>query len=760
MSVRNVFTVIAATCILLTVASARAGTSYFTVSSGDYATASNWSSGIPGPGFSGVIGGSASGLSSVATLSSAVGNEPDELRIGSDSYSGALNLNGSASLWAVNLNVGYNSGAGTLSIAAGELDTEGDISIGNSGTGNVIQTGGALKEIDETKKAVIGFAGAGAYNMSGGSFIVSGSGGLHVGYSAAGTLTQSGSALVNVAYGNCVLGDQSNGSGIYTLKDTGSLTVYDNLVIGNLGAGTLTQSGGAVAATNCYIGYQSGSSGNYTLSGGSLSLTSTNYNLYVGYGGAGTFTLSGGTASVYNCFVAVSAGAGTLTISNGTLNIIDDFDVGWNGAKGVVKQTGGTVTETGTGSTGWFTEGIGGGNGAYNLQGGVFAFSAPNGGDFRVGYGGTGTFTQSGGSLTVSNNNVYVGLGGVGTFTLSGGTASAFSNFYVGFSGGIGTLNISNTGTLNVAGALAAGDGSGAAYVYQTGGAANFSGDLSGSGTYNLSGGTLNMNAHNVSVASLNFSGGTLTNAGTISSNMTLGSTSTGAVFQQSSGSATVVSGTISGVGGLTKTGLGTLDFSNATLNYAGTTTIAAGTLRTSITSLISLLGGSATTAVNVQSNTSKLLIDYTGFESYKSLYDEAMQSILQTSYNSAGGHFASGMIYSPTATAAGNALGWNDNGSNQITVAYTLYGDANLDGVVNGADLGAVLANFGSTSGTWYMGDFNYDGSVNGADLGVVLANFSQHISATAAVPEPSSLLLAAAGLVGLLALALKKRG
>ncbi len=361
-------------------------------------------------------------------------------------------------------------------------------------------------------------------------------------------------------------------------------------------------------------------------------------------------------------------------------------------------------------------------------------------------------------SLYVGNTVIYYPSAGAGTLTIDAGTLTNGGDAYLGYaSGSVGAVTLNN-GTWTNGGNVYVGYVGSGAYT-QTGGAANFSGDLSGSGACNLSGGALNMNAHNVSVASLNFSGGTLTNAGTISSNMTLGSTSTGTVFQQSSGSATVVSGTISGVGGLTKTGLGTLDFSNATLNYAGTTTIAAGTLRTSITSLISLLGGSATTAVNVQSNTSKLLIDYTGFESYKSLYDGAMQSILQTSYNSAGGHFASGMIYSPTATAAGNALGWSDNASTSlITVAYTLYGDANLDGVVNGADLGAVLANFGSTNGTWYMGDFNYDGSVNGADLGVVLANFSQHISATAVVPEPSTMLLVYVSLLSLLAFAFRK--
>ena len=45
-------------------------------------------------------------------------------------------------------------------------------------------------------------------------------------------------------------------------------------------------------------------------------------------------------------------------------------------------------------------------------------------------------------------------------------------------------------------------------------------------------------------------------------------------------------------------------------------------------------------------------------------------------------------------------------------------------------------------------MGDFNGDGTVNGTDLNVVLSNYNQSAGVDAAVPEPSTLLLAAAGL------------
>lgn len=51
---------------------------------------------------------------------------------------------------------------------------------------------------------------------------------------------------------------------------------------------------------------------------------------------------------------------------------------------------------------------------------------------------------------------------------------------------------------------------------------------------------------------------------------------------------------------------------------------------------------------------------------------------------------------------------------------------DLNNDGVVNGGDLGLLLAKFGSTpDGGEDDGDFNGDGVVDGADLGILLANW-----------------------------------
>jgi len=51
--------------------------------------------------------------------------------------------------------------------------------------------------------------------------------------------------------------------------------------------------------------------------------------------------------------------------------------------------------------------------------------------------------------------------------------------------------------------------------------------------------------------------------------------------------------------------------------------------------------------------------------------------------------------------------------------------GDANGDGIINGADLSVLLSQFGQNVPPGTGADFNGDGVVNGADLSVLLANF-----------------------------------
>jgi len=88
--------------------------------------------------------------------------------------------------------------------------------------------------------------------------------------------------------------------------------------------------------------------------------------------------------------------------------------------------------------------------------------------------------------------------------------------------------------------------------------------------------------------------------------------------------------------------------------------------------------------------------------------------------------------------------------------------GDANGDSWVDFTDLTTVLGSYNQSDKAWANGDFNADGWVDFTDLTTVLQYYNQSFGASAssrAVPEPSTLLLTVAGLVGLLAYAWRKR-
>ena len=69
-----------------------------------------------------------------------------------------------------------------------------------------------------------------------------------------------------------------------------------------------------------------------------------------------------------------------------------------------------------------------------------------------------------------------------------------------------------------------------------------------------------------------------------------------------------------------------------------------------------------------------------------------------------------------------------------EIEAKYTLYGDANLDGKVNGTDFNLMAANFNqAVTNGWDRGDFNYDGAVNGSDFVLMADNFNQFANQSA---------------------------
>ena len=83
------------------------------------------------------------------------------------------------------------------------------------------------------------------------------------------------------------------------------------------------------------------------------------------------------------------------------------------------------------------------------------------------------------------------------------------------------------------------------------------------------------------------------------------------------------------------------------------------------------------------------------------------------------------------------------------MTVVPQLPGDANFDGIVNGLDVALVASNWLQTGN----GDVNGDGVVNGLDIALISSNWLHTAGGATSVPEPSTIALAAFGVIALLA-------
>jgi uncharacterized repeat protein (TIGR03803 family) len=166
-------------------------------------------------------------------------------------------------------------------------------------------------------------------------------------------------------------------------------------------------------------------------------------------------------------------------------------------------------------------------------------------------------------------------------------------------------------------------------------------------------------------------------------------------------------------------------------IGSGGSITIATGVGQVNATTLTEVPHGT----LDIQNN--RVVIHYLGGSSGS----PALQVIPELAQGQASGWTGPGGIVSTTAAhTPGYAVGFQDDGSGQITLAYALYGDINLDGVVNGTDFGVLAANFGRTvTGGWEDGDLNYGGTVNGSDFALLAENFGKSANG-AAISVPAS--------------------
>ncbi len=307
----------------------------------------------------------------------------------------------------------------------------------------------------------------------------------------------------------------------------------------------------------------------------------------------------------------------------------------------------------------------------------------------------------------------------------------------------------------------------------------------------------------------------------TISSPLNL---SNGVTTNISSGSALTLSGAITGSGGITKTGPGTVTLSSAdsagsatinagtltlspagslttgpiTVNASGTLNFAASTssgiLTRNLAGALNISGGTVTVSRATASANRQLIVPTGGLgvsgssNAWTGKLDLANNDLdipngnlatitnqLKEGYNlAAGGYWnaAGGIVSSAAATDTTHltTLGaiLNTNGSNplyttfdgtsvaptDVLVKYTYYGDANLDGTVNGIDYTRVDNGMLNHLTGWFNGDFNYDGVINGSDYTLIdnafnaqgaqlsseLATTTAEIAGASAVPEPAT--------------------
>jgi hypothetical protein len=86
--------------------------------------------------------------------------------------------------------------------------------------------------------------------------------------------------------------------------------------------------------------------------------------------------------------------------------------------------------------------------------------------------------------------------------------------------------------------------------------------------------------------------------------------------------------------------------------------------------------------------------------------------------------------------------LAWLGNHSNSghVILRHTKYGDADLDGAVDFADLVRLAQNYNATNRVWSDGDFTYDGAIDFNDLVKLAQNYNTALQPTGAIPGASA--------------------
>ncbi|HOI73736.1 MAG TPA: hypothetical protein PLO63_06255 [Syntrophales bacterium] len=391
------------------------------------------------------------------------------------------------------------------------------------------------------------------YNLSGDAVLIKDSYEVKIGTSGTGTFNQSGDSIFQMGSA-MYLGDQIGTIGVYNMTGgtlTGFIgerpvdselqygTWYGDIALGEWGGkGYFNQSGGSVTVNTLTLARQIAnggirSYGRYELSGGELKTSQTN----IGMSGDGVFVQTGGTHSITGDLNlgSQSTGSGTYELSGGSLVVGGSERVGYSGS-GSFTQTGSSTTHTVGANLVIANEA--GSSGTFNLEGGTL----------RVGY----FYNNSTSEDMYTDGSTFVGMGGTGTFTQSDGDHIISGGLTLGQeSGSQGTYTLSG-GTLAVSTHEHVGV-SGKGVFEQQGGWHYVGGDLvlgnndDGEGKFYMKGGTLDVTG--TTTVGLNGTGEFNQTGGTFKSNAIINNgtfTYTGGIIQTSTFTNT---GTFTGAG-------------------------------------------------------------------------------------------------------------------------------------------------------------------------------------------------------------------
>ena len=398
-----------------------------------------------------------------------------------------------------------------------------------------------------------------------------------------------GGSLVKANSGNLTILTPNDNTGNNSINGTGTVTMGNGSTLGALGAGNLTNNSKLVfyrSDSFTYAGNISGSGSVNKLGAGTLTLPGSN-----------TFTgpliINNGTVQIGNN-PTVSAAVTTGPITNYGILYISRTDAFTNKSlitsAGITRQFGsGELDVRGVGGMtvdGTAPISLGGnlniGNGIYGKLTINPGASVTVGNTMNIGASGSisGDVIQNGGTLNINGNGTVkilsIGLYGteISTYSMLGGTLNIpYATIDVG-SDGIGLMTMTN-GTVNCRGLSIDNNG--------------YTGSIGGTNsTFTMTGGLLNIGASGISgatqtntvVPTILLSGGTIAavDPAGFSSAMFMRLTN-GTPTIDTTNATVILSGVLSGNGGLTKQGSGVLQL-DATNTFANTLTVSQGILQ------------------------------------------------------------------------------------------------------------------------------------------------------------------------------------